>query len=557
MDNWAAKSDAPTRGANQRSAVGGPAVCSFLRQLMAFGRVMRIYASGHRRIEENMRQLNMVADDLLYGKPDGVEFTVRSTGLRVDGNTVHQEPAVVEAFTEVLRVRGIRIMVLRSGLSAEELNLLADLLSQDARDLRAKGGTDAKLSEELHPHFDLLAAATTFGEGGPPEEDRPGLIAATGEAAQQHFEQVLGDQSVQIPEGLVPDAGEAPAELPPEPAPQEVRLVYTAVDNDEFGARSPHLLAMAQETLVREARKHDVHRVAAMVLTDMVGKSIDELEYRMRRDLLCNVVKERRLDVTALRIAQLHLAGDLPDWPFESPAALLLELGAIANDLELLEGAMGRCDMPKSDARSVAEQLATRADAFDLLTVLLRAPLPDNIRVPIEDVLVSRIKRDQREFRQWALENLQRFLHRTSFKFLLHEVDFALGPIVKELLQEDGGKDRERVIEMLVENGSEKALRLLVMGMRYAGEVRDSYLIQAFGRFKHPLAVAVLREIVHRCNTVRCSGEEVACAVEALAKAGTDDAFEFLDEIANKRAGFLPLYRRTIRNLAQEAILVA
>jgi len=360
---------------------------------------------------------------------------------------------------------------------------------------------------------------------------------------------------VQIPEGLVReagDAGEAPAEVS-----EEIRLVYTAVDKDEFGARSPHLLAMAQETLVREARKHDVHRVAAMVLTDMVGKSIDELEYRVRRDLLCNVVKERRLDVTALRIAQLHLAGDLPDWPFESPAALLLELGAIANDLELLEGAMGRCDMPKSDARRVAEQLAARTDAFDLLTVLLRAPLPDNIRYPIEDVLVSRVKRDQREFRQWALDNLQRFLHRTSFRFLLQQVDFALGTIVKELLQADGGKDRERVIEMLVENGSEKALRLLVMGMPYAGEVRDVCLIQAFGRFKHPLAVAVLREIVHRCNTVRCSDEEVESAVQALAKAGTEDAVEFLDEITNKRVGLMPLYRRTIRNLAQEAILIA
>ena len=32
-----------------------------------------------------------------------------------------------------------------------------------------------------------------------------------------------------------------------------------------------------------------------------------------------------------MRIAQLHLAGELPDWPHENPAALLLELGAEAN----------------------------------------------------------------------------------------------------------------------------------------------------------------------------------------------------------------------------------
>jgi len=499
-----------------------------------------------------MRQLKDVADELLRGKPDGVEFAVRTTGVRVDGSTIHQEPAVIEAFAEVLRVRGIRVMVLREGITEEELNLLADVLSHDARELRSKGGTEAKLSEELHPHFDLFAAAKTFGSGGAAaveDADVPARAAEADEAAQQKFEEVLGDQAVALEEALPPAA--------PEEVEQEIRLVYTAVDSDTLSAQSVALAAKAQEKLIRDTRSHDVQRTAAMALTDMVGRATDELEYRIRRDLLCNVVKERRLDVTALRIAQLHLAGELPDWPYESPAALLLELGAIAGDVQLLEGAMGQCDMPRSDARRIAEQLAMRPDAFALLTVLLRAPLPDNIRVPIEDVLVARVKRDQREFRQWATDHPQRFLNRVCFAFLLEHVDYVLGPIVKDLLQAEGDKDRGRVIDMLVENGSEKALRLLVMGMQYAGGKRDDRLILAFGRFKHPLAVSVLREIIHRCNTVHYCREEVSSAVTALAKAGTEDALGFLEEITSKRVGFLPLYRRTIRNVAQEAILVA
>ena len=49
----------------------------------------------------------------------------------------------------------------------------------------------------------------------------------------------------------------------------------------------------------------------------------------------------------------------------------------------------------------------------------------------------------------------------------------------------------------------------------------------------------------------------VKTRVQALAKTGAADAVEFLGEITTKRVGLLPLYRRTIRNLAQEAILVA
>jgi hypothetical protein len=67
----------------------------------------------------------------------------------------------------------------------------------------------------------------------------------------------------------------------------------------------------------------------------------------------------------------------------------------------------------------------------------------------------------------------------------------------------------------------------------------------------------MLREIVHRCNTAGVADEEVTSAVTALAKSGSEDALGFLEEITSKRVGFLPLYRRSIRVRAQEAILVA
>jgi len=528
---------------------------------VAFGRVMRIYAEGHRRLEENMRQLKAVATEMLFGHKDGLDFTVRASGLRVDGQPVHQEPALVEAFCEILRVRGIRIMILRPDITEEELYLLADLLSRDARELRSIGGADSVLSEELHPHFNLLASRTVFGGVG--DDDERGIPVSSDAVEARNFEELLGEQGdgmpdpIEIPIGEL-DTGFDPAQDATEPeVPSEVRLVYSAVEDGEFGARSPHLLAVAEETLARQARKHDADRVAALIICDLVGRAQDPLEYRARRDLLCDIVRERRMDVTALRIAQLHMAGDHPDWPQERPAALVLELGAIAGDVELLESALGRHEMPKAEARAIMEMLALRSDAFDLLTVLLRAQLPDSVRVPIEDAFIKAVTRDKTAFRSWALDRPESFFEKSCFGFLLKHVDYVLGPIVKEVLSRDGGDDRDQVIDMLVEDGTEKALRLLVMGVRYAGDARDPRLIRAFGKFQHPLAVAILREIVHRANTLPCPGEEASSAVKALAQAGTDDALDFLDEVANKRVALLPLYRRSIRHMAQEAIFVA
>jgi hypothetical protein len=541
MDMRTASDSFAGRTAQTRGAGSAHAVCSFLRQLMAFGRVMRIYADGHRRIQENMRQLKTVADELIGARADGVTLEVRTTGLRVEGRSVHQEPALVEAFSEVLRVRGIRMMNLVPGITEEELHLLADLLSKDARELREEGGAEAKLSGESHPHFSLYAAAHKFGRFDVDDLHPEEADAGEEEIAVQQLEELLGEQG----------------EMPEEPK-EEIRLVYTAVGNDELGSRSPELVAMAEETLIRQKANHDIDFMAALSLCDMVGRSSDELEYNHRRDLLRSVVSERRLDVAALRIAQLHLTHDLPDWPCEPPTALLLELGASASDTELLKRAMGTCKMTKAEARGIAERIALRPDSFDLLSVLLSASLPVFIRVPLEDVLTATIRHDQRTFRQWALDKPKKFLNGKCFAFLLGNAGFAMGPIVKEYLLSDQTERRERVIDLLVENGSEEALRLLVMGVRYDGDAQDLRLISAFGKFEHPLAVAMLREIVHRCNTIGSSSdEEVESAVNALAQSGSNDAHDFLEEISQMRVGLLPLYRRSIRALAQEAMLVA
>jgi len=530
-------------GKNPDRGVGSPrgngaAVASFFRHVMAFGRVMRLYANGHSRVEQSLTELKAIADELLAARAKDLDIVVHSNGLRVDGRPVHHEPAVTEAFTEVLRSRGVRALVLRPGIAKRELFVLANVLGKAARDIVTDGGLDASLAGEDHPNFSLLAAVTAFGDGfedGCADEEVP-----PAEAATRQFEELLGE----------------PGELPPDPT-DEHRLVYTACDKEELGTRSSNLLAVAEETLRAEAGRHDAERTAAMVLCDMVGRANDELEYRRRRDLLCEVVRDKRVDPRAMRIAQLHLAGDIEDWPQESPSALLLELAALGVDSQILETAFVRSTMTKAEARRVAEDLAGRPDAFDHFSVLVKAPLPDNIKFPVEDVFVDIVRHRKMAFKQWALANPQRFLCKASFKLLIRKVDFVLGPIVKEYLAVGGSKDRDRLIELLVSEGTEKALRLLVMGVRYAGEVRDPRIILAFGKFKHALAVGVLREVIHRCNSERFDAEEASSAIRALAESGVDDAIDFLEQITRERRFLMPVYRRSLRDMAHDALEVA
>jgi len=517
----------------------GAAVCSFFRHAMAFGRVMRIYAEGHTRVEQSLIELKAIADEMLGGRADDMDIVVHSSGLRVDGRPVHHEPAVTETFTEVMRARGIRAIVLRSGIRESELALLADLLGRPVRDIVSDGGVDALLAGRDHPHFNLLTAVTAFG-AGPEEEECSVTATAPDDATTRQVDELLGEA----------------VDLPPDPSEQH-RLVYTACDKDELGTRSSNLLAVAEETLRAEAARHDAERTAAMALCDMVGRAADESEYRHRRDLLCTVVHEKRLDPRSMRIAQLHLAGDLPHWPHEAPEALLLVLGALAGDIQLLESALGRSVLDSAAARRVAEELAGREEAFDVFNTLLRASLPENILAPVEEVLVHTIRRRTVPFRQWAVGNPQRFLSKACFQLLMRKADFILGPIVKEYFQSAAAKDRDRVVDLLVEDGTDKALRMFVTAARHAGNISEPRTLLALGKFKHPLAVEVLRDVVLRCNTEKFDAEEASSAIRALAATGIDDALDFLEEVARRRKFFIPIYRRALRDMALDALEAA
>ena len=174
--------DRETRSQAWDSTRGGDAAaCSFVRHLLALGRSQRIYQEGHGRVHENASALRSVADELLHGRADDLDFVVDGASIRFAGEPLRSEPAVAASFAEVLRARGIRALVLRAGLERSELLNLAELIGGDAKELHREGGVTAALEDMFHPHFDLIETGAVFrgvtGDAGDEEPDEPALIS--------------------------------------------------------------------------------------------------------------------------------------------------------------------------------------------------------------------------------------------------------------------------------------------------------------------------------------------------------------------------------------------
>jgi hypothetical protein len=149
--------------------------------------------------------------------------------------------------------------------------------------------------------------------------------------------------------------------------------------------------------------------------------------------------------------------------------------------------------------------------------------------------------------------NRKAFFKKEVFDALMSHGAELIGPICKEIIAEGPPQDRNHLIERLRQEGTETALRLLVLGMTQGDEC-DPELVQALSGFRHPLAVAALREIVHRCNTKAIPAESAEAALQSLHRIGTEESWRFLWEVVQSRCLFLPIYRRDLRILAARTL---
>jgi hypothetical protein len=191
---------------------------------------------------------------------------------------------------------------------------------------------------------------------------------------------------------------------------------------------------------------------------------------------------------------------------------------------------------------------------FAVLARLLTAALPADLRNFLEDQIVDAARTRPEAFAKWAVNSRGLFLRREVFEVLLARAADHLSGAVRALLQDGVEEERSWLMERLVREGTAAALRMLALGLGWGNQPRNPALLSAIGRFRDPLAVALLVEAIHRNNVAGGRGEEAAAAVEALGGMGTESASVELRRIARGRVCGLPLYRASLRRLARRVL---
>ena len=113
---------------------------------MAFGRVMKIYASGHSRVEDSLTELKAIADEMLAGR---LPFPQQANAWAYVSCHMHEEPLpVAEAEPELAE------------LPAQLHELLHRLLKKKPEERPRSAGFVVAALDEI---VDQLAASTPTG----------------------------------------------------------------------------------------------------------------------------------------------------------------------------------------------------------------------------------------------------------------------------------------------------------------------------------------------------------------------------------------------------------
>jgi hypothetical protein len=246
---------------------------------------------------------------------------------------------------------------------------------------------------------------------------------------------------------------------------------------------------------------------------------------------------------------------DKKDWGFERGAELAQSVIAYVNDAAAVTQLLVSIPLVPEVAKGVLASLAARDDALPLLGRLLTAQLPSTIADDLPQVFLDLAEADPRRFAQWALQDRAALLRPSVLRTLIENAAPLLAPVCERLLLERQAHDRKKLLHLIGSNGGEAALRLLARAVRACGPGVAPEALQALGRFPHPLALEVLREVVERNNRDELDLEEVEAALHSIHALGIKEAHAFLWEIVqSRRSLFSYAYVRPVRVIAESVL---
>lgn len=570
----------------------------FVTLLVSFPKILRTYSEHHARVTAHVASLLEHMRALVDAGRGRFAVVADGEQLLLDDIETLVASKVDERLALLLRHRGVKALVFRMGAGENEVRAAGELLKADAKAVLAAGGAPAFLAGHAHECMEVV----TFGGGGEQavaaaEIDGRTLRAQSGapsdaSLAPGRMERLAEGRSstigLEILSGargsaLAGDAPCCPADprgfakptegagtgaeaaprvvhAPQPPAPHAAfddEREAVAYDRCEIGGDGPGgggLLPLANDAIRKAHDDYRPDRTALLVLAQLLFDASDRAQYDTRRQALLEAMESGRFPAHAHLAAMRQLQAHADGLPFGDGNALTRELLGRAGDEETITGYLASGDAGREGARGLVANLVRRKDAFTMLARLLRAPLPPHAATPVAETFVRMADERPSELGAWAVENDQDFLQPEVVSLLCARAYAALGPIAKVILTGTSDDARRKLVELLVQEGTTRALHLLALGLTYGTEARSADLIAAFGKFSDPLAVAVLREVIHRCNTMRTRELEARAAVAALRESECDEARAFLREIRDRRHGLLPAYRRALRALASDAL---
>jgi len=336
-------------------------------------------------------------------------------------------------------------------------------------------------------------------------------------------------------------------------APNGKVLYSTEGLQAEIGNARRNLAACAGE--IRNAMAaHAREETSLLVLCELMVTAPGREAYAERRRVLLDSMTGNRFSSPAIaRMLRFVALGPVP-LEHESRGELIQAVLDNAEDEEALVLFLASLTDQPDAARPILSRLTLRPDPFALLIRLLVSPLLEPFAPLLRESLVEAARLRKDALRTWARRNRRLFLSPSVFDQLLDAGHDCIGPACKEILIRGPVADRTRLVERLEQDGTETALRLLMLGLPRGVRPHNGRILRALGAFDHPIAFAALRAVIRRNNTSSLILDEAAAAMTGLGRMEGKQGEEFLWSVMDERSWFRPRYKRKLRELAARAI---
>jgi hypothetical protein len=306
-------------------------------------------------------------------------------------------------------------------------------------------------------------------------------------------------------------------------------------------------VARANAAFRRRLYEHVPAEAALSVLRELMLQAPDAETYQVRREAFLRLCRDETPPCATVAQILRYFAVEVPELPFDDRDSLVHAiLDHTADEEALLLFLLAMTDQPDS-VRPILDRIVARQNPFPTLTRLLTAPWLESFSHILAAKLLDAARTRQGALRIWVREDPDTFFRPEVFNTLFGESTEVIGGICKEILREGPPADRARLIERLRGDGSDTALRILILGLPFGTRPCEPELLTAIASYDLPLAAVALSDVVHRSNV---SGEQIEDAVHAIDALGAmtiTEATGFLQSIPGKRTTLLPAFRRQLR----------